>query len=62
MDKIALVVDPYAFEPFEVRRIDQFGNQHMVARSQDLAECLRGAANRLGYAIVLPISGPNTSL
>lgn len=58
-DGIALIVNPDG--SFEVRA-SNYGSQRQVAWAQTLDDCLRMAASNLGHAIVIPISGPDSSL
>lgn len=61
MDKIALIVQPSNTFAFQVRKMDEFGGQEVVAQAMDLESALREAAQRLNHPLVIPISGPNTA-
>lgn len=58
-ERIALVVE---YGDFIVRVTDAWGNNRDIYRFSSLEECLRQAQMMLGHPIVIPISGPNTSL
>lgn len=57
-EKIALIVNQWG--TFSVNHIDPGGQQAVIADDESLEECLRRAAVKLGYPLVIPISGPTT--
>ena len=62
-DKIALIIQPPGSHYlFEVRCMDSFGDQRVLASGWELQDVLLAAANSAGHPLVLPISGPNTTL
>lgn len=59
-ESIVLIIDHRG--GFEVRHKDQNGFIDQVAWDYDLGKCLGMAAQRLGHELVIPISGPTTTI
>lgn len=47
---------------FEVREMDDFGNQQQISWAPDLGQCLSMAAVRLGYPVILTLHGRDTDI
>lgn len=60
--RIGLIVSNTSNPWFKVMIDDGNGCQREVASGPDLGRALNYAAVMLGYPLVLPISGPDTSL
>lgn len=58
--KITLVAHPGGV--FEVREMDDFGNQRQLSWAPDLGSCLTQAAQVIGRPLILTIHGPQTDL
>lgn len=59
--KIALVVHNSTNAWFEIKTMDEQGNQRSLHSGDDLGRVLNYAASVLGHTLVIPLSGPETS-
>lgn len=60
--KIGIVICNTPNPWFKVVIMDEFGNKNEIADGPQLDHVLHSASVRLGYPIVLPVSGPETAL
>jgi len=59
--KLALVVHNSTNPHFEVKTMDEFGQQSSVSSGDDLGRVLNYAAVMLGHPVIIPLCGPETS-
>lgn len=59
--RIAIIVPNVPNPWFKIAAMDEHGNQQIVHEGPDLGRALTFAASVLGHALVIPVSGPDTT-
>lgn len=58
--KLAVVVHNSTNPYFEVKAMDESGNQSTVCSGDNLGRVLNNAAAMLGHPVIIPLAGPET--